>query len=261
MTFSLRLTADLTLAWSARAMGAKSGHPLILNVSPDGRFYSACASVTIRTNKKNGGRSPSQSSTHARRFGSPLIWIGGAEPLEYLGISRVANEFSAARRHVFLQTSGAQLKRRLHEFQPSNFFYFVIRFNGLSQDSVHQTRRESAFRSQLEALRMARLAGFLTCAQLIIHPDNDASEVAQLHGDIQKLGVDGFLITRASLAPELEPKAAKLRRGLLSRRWALLSRLLDIASLPAASRISLQAPRPPLPTSESGGFGEGAEAG
>ena len=259
MTFSLRLTADLTLALAARAFGNKQGYPPILTLSPDTNFHTASVSFSASSQQSNDGSS--QSGTLASRCRSPILWISGAEPLDYPEVARFTNALAASGRSVFLETSGALLKRRLHEFQPSNRFYFAVRFDGLAPSHDRRNAREGAFAVGLEAIRTARLAGFLTCALLVTHPHIAPGELEQLHAEIRQLDVDGFLITCAALSPELENTVKQLRGRLLSRRWALLSDLVESAALRVASRDTRQIDRQPIPDSPPGDFEEGAEAG
>ena len=259
MTFSLRLTADLTLALAARSFGNKQGYPPILQLSPDTNFHTASASFSADAQQE--GNDSSQSGALVSRFRSPIIWVAGSEPLDSPEVARFANALAASGRSVFLETSGISLKRRLHEFQPSSRFYFAVRFDGLESSYGQRNSRDGAFRVGLEAIRMARLAGFFTCALLVLHPDAVAGELQQLQADISKLDVDGFLITCAALDPGMEKNVTQLRRRLLSRRWALLSSLLDSSAVPVASRTSEEIERQPLSESRPGDFEEGAEAG
>jgi hypothetical protein len=259
MTFTLRLTADLTFALAARAIGSKHAYPLILQLSPDTDFDTASASIPGTMRQEGDGSS--QSGTIVSRNRSPILWIAGSEPLDYPEVARFTNALAASGRHVFLQTSGAALKRRLHEFQPSSRFYFTVRFDGIEPSLEQRNTRESAFRVGIEAIRMARLAGFFTCAHLVAQPGAAAGELEALHAEINKLDVDGFLITRATIKPGLEKNVAQLRRRLLSRRWALLSDLVESVALTAASLNSNQSHRQPVSESQPGSFEEGAEAG
>ncbi len=258
MTFSLRLTADLTLAL-ARAFGKRQGYPPILQLSPDANFQTI--SISFSANPEKAGPSSSQFGTLVSRYRSPILWICGAEPLDFSEVARLTNALAASGRSVFLETSGALLKRRLHEFQPSDRFYFTVRFDGLAPSHDQRNVREGAFAAGLEAIRMARLAGFLTCALLVFHPETAPSAIEQLHAEIRQLDVDGFLITRAALSPELEKTVKQLRRRLLSRRWAILSDLVESASRSAASPNSCEIDRQPIPDAQPGDFEEGAEAG
>jgi hypothetical protein len=153
------------------------------------------------------------------------------------------------------------LKRRLHEFQASSRFYFAVRFDALDSSEGQRNSGDDGFRVGLEAIRMARLAGFFTCALLVLHPATAAGELEQLHGDINKLDVDGFLITSAALDPGMHKNVTQLRRRLLSRRWALLSSLLDSSVAPVASGTSEEIELRALSESRPGDLEEGAQAG
>lgn len=259
MTFTLRLTADLTLALAARALGNKNADPLILQLSPDTDFQ--IASDSSSENARPGGNGSSQSGILVPRYRSPILWIAGPEPLDYPEVARFTNALAASYRHVFLRTSGAALKRRLHEFQPSSRFYFTIRFDLAQPMNEQRSGGDGAYRVGHEAIRMARLAGFLTCAHLVAGSDVVAGDLEVLHAEISKLDVDGFLITSAGHEPGLEKGVKRLRRRLLSRRWALLSDLVEAAARPSVLPGSRRIDRPPVSETGPGGFEEGTEAG
>jgi hypothetical protein len=259
MTFSLRLTADLTLALAARSFGNKQGYPPVLQLSPETNFQTS--SPRFSSNTQQAVEGTSRSGTLVSRYRSPILWISGAEPLDYPEVARFTNALAASGRSVFLETSGALLKRRLHEFQPSDRFYFTVRFGGLAPSHDQRNAREGAFAVGLEAIRMARLAGFLTCALLVMDVHTASGELEQLHAEIRKLDIDGFLITRATQPPGLEEAVKQLRRRLLRRRWALLSGLVETAVLPAVSQNPCEIDCKPLPDSPPCEFQEGTEAG
>jgi MoaA/NifB/PqqE/SkfB family radical SAM enzyme len=201
MRFPLRLTADLALDLAARSLQWKRDRSLISILSANGDPI-----IPI----------------------SPIVWISGSEPLDLPETPRLVNSLAAAGRHVFLPTSGILLRRRIHEFQPSPRLHLTIRFDGdeLSHDA--RAGRQGAFGDALESVRTARLSGFLLCAQLILHSPGQAAELAQLLTDLRKLDFDGFLISpSAASGQELQQRTARLRRQLLTRRWRLLSTLLD----------------------------------
>jgi hypothetical protein len=259
MTFSLRLTADLTLALAARRISNGPGHPPILQLSSDNDFQLASDLVSYGDHQAESLVLPTVSQVQRYRY--PIVWMGGSEPLDHPEVARLTNALAASGRHVFLLTSGAALKPRLHEFQPSSRFYFTVRFDCCEALNDRRNANECAFRIGLEAIRMARLAGFYTCAQLVLHSNTGGSELEKLHAEIRELDVDGFLITLAEVTPELKKTASHLRGRLLNRRWALLSNLVDSITLPSMPRNSREIERRPIPESQPGNFGEGAEAG
>jgi len=201
MGFPLRLAADLTLGLAARSLRLHRSHPLILNLVAGG---------------------------NADDSKSPMIWMGGPEPLALPETPRVVNSLAAAERHVFLPTTGLLLRRRIHEFQPSPHLHLTICFDGTEASHDGRAGRQGAFRDALESIRTARLSGFLLCAQLILHSASEVAELERLHAELRKRDLDGFLISASeSAGKDLRSSVAALRRQLLSRRWALLSTLLD----------------------------------
>jgi len=229
MRFPLRLTADLGFTLALRSVGFHRNRPVIEILTPDGIL-----------------------ETH-----SPIVWIGGPEPLNVQGTPRTVNSFAAAGRHVFLPTTGILLRRRIHEFQPSPRLHLTIRFDGAELAHDGRVGRQGAFRDALESVRTARLSGFLLCAQLVLHAPSESAEIERLHGELRGLDLDGFVISPASpVSEELRSSVVALRRRLLSRRWALLSSLLDSVVAPrfaptTATQIAPRHPRAisaPLPS-------------
>jgi hypothetical protein len=88
-----------------------------------------------------------------------------------------------------------------------------------------------------------------------LHAPSESVEIERLHTDLCNLDFDGFVISPASRVNEqLRNNVAALRRRLLSRRWALLSSLLDPVlstsiSTPAAQSASRRSREHALPAS------------
>lgn len=258
MSFSLRLTADLALALASRAINTTSGFSPILRISPETNFeFTPDSSIPNSRRIGNESVPPIALGTRLR---SRIVWIAGSEPHDHPGVPRLANVLAASGRHVFLETSGAALKPRLPEFQPSSRFYFAVRFDGDTSSPGQQNSRKGPFRDEMEAIRMARLAGFLTCAHLVLQPDTASGETEELCREIRKLDADGLLITPAKPTPELLRSAGQLRRRLLGRRWSLLSSLLDAGPSSASSRTSRDSVHLAVSDSRPDNFGESAEA-
>lgn len=214
MRFPLRLTADLTLAMAARALRADRHGPLILKLAPESVLSELPPPASV-------GR---------------IVWMGGSEPLERTEIARYANSLAAAKRHVFLQTDGMLLRRRIHEFKPSWYLRFAVRFHGLEAAHDRLLGMAGAYRLALEAIRSAHRAGFLICALTVLHAPGEVEDLAKLHSELHALDLDGLLIAGTSHTPELQLAVARARRRLLSHRWARLSSLLDSVALPGPAR-------------------------
>jgi hypothetical protein len=137
-----------------------------------------------------------------------------------------------------LQTDGGLLRRRIHEFQPTPRFRFVLGFaeSGPSADGV-----------ALEAIRVAKLSGFLTCALTRLEMPDEIGRLANLHRELHELDLDGYLIVPAAGSAELNGAVDMARKLLLNRRWRRLSRMLDTVVFgPAEARREIEAMVSPL---------------
>jgi len=219
MSISLRLTADLSFALALRILGTRRGGSPIVHLDPCVAFGEADGSRSVE------GQPTAEESEPAfnfpPRYSSPIVWISGFEPLEHPGIARITNTLASSGRHIFLETSGLSLKHRLHEFQPTSRFYFAVRFEQPSPARDEHNSGAAKFRVGLDTLRMARLAGFLTCANLVVRTQADIREWEKFHAELCHLDVDGCLITAASAAPDLAGQVAEMRKRLVSRCWVL----------------------------------------
>ncbi len=199
MRFPLRFTSDFKLGVIARGMQARRRAPLVLKLAP---FVEGVAWAL-----------PSVESAPR------LVWIGGAEPLEYPEIPRFTNALASSGREVFLQTNGAMLRRRMHEFQPTARFRFVLRFDGPST---------AVSAVALDAIRGAKLSGFLVCGLSVVRERDDIDAVARLHAELHHLDLDGYLIVPAAGAATSSNKVlSQARERLLNRRWRRLSEMFD----------------------------------
>jgi hypothetical protein len=121
------------------------------------------------------------------------------------------------------------LHRRVHEFQPSPRFRFVFRFDGPSPG-----RNSMA----LEAIRVARLSGFLVCALTVLRSSGEVEMLAKLHDELHRLDLDGYLIVLGAHGPELQTPLGDARHRLLNRRWRRLSGIFDSVLFPAHPHVA-----------------------
>jgi len=204
MRFPLGFTSDLRLGFVARGMLARGQRLSYVNLVADGQLNAAAL--------------PAVESLE------PIVWIGGSEPLERQEIARYANSLAAAEHEVFLHTDGVLLRRRIHEFRPSSRFRFVLSF-----DEVMPSDNGAV----LEAIRGAKLSGFLICALTTLRAPEQLSALTKLHAKLHKLDLDGYLIAPATTDPEVNRAVTAARRLLLNRRWRRLSNMLDATVFPA----------------------------
>jgi hypothetical protein len=151
-----------------------------------------------------------------------MVWIGGAEPLDNPEVSKFANSIAASGREVFLQTDGKSFRRRVHEFQPSPRFRLACKFTGTSINGAENA-------DVVEAIRIAKLSGFLTVGFTVLSAPGELQNLIALHSQLKKLDLDGTLIFAADETSDCERAVATARSRLLDGRWSNLSRIFNSA--------------------------------
>src|SRR5712692_3275385 len=94
---------------------------------------------------------------------SPVVWIGGSEPLHHPGIAHLVRAIAGSGHFIFLETDGTLLRRRIHEFQPVSRLFLTVRLEPDAQRPKSNGHRTAASELALEGIRTARLSGFLIC--------------------------------------------------------------------------------------------------
>jgi len=232
MRFPLRLTADLAMA----------------RLAQNSRGNAASSSVLLLAPMEPAGPSDHHSSTHpaAPRAGTellarvrsataPVVWIDGAEPLLHPEMGQLTRCIAGIGRHVFLETDGALLRRRIHEFRPVSRLFLTLQWDGLERSHDARAEQTGAFQAALEGMRVARLSGFLICVHARVHAETELGEMAELVQLARSLDVDGVVITPASGGSNsanpntaaLQLKTAEARKLIGSKWWESFSRLVE----------------------------------
>ncbi len=220
MRFPVRFTSDFQLGVAARIARSRGRQPLILKLAP---FVPDA-----------GDSFPPVDSAPS------MVWIGGTEPLDYPEVSKFSNAAAASGREVFLQTDGKNFRRRVHEFQPSPRFRLALHFAGTRIDAAENA-------DVIEAIRIAKLSGFLTVGFTVPTAPSELENLIGLHSQLKKLDLDGTLIFPGDTSAELDRAVASARSRLLDGRWSNLSRVFNDAALPVAAHAHNVATSPSTP--------------
>lgn len=217
MRFPVRFTSDFQLGVAARIARARGRQPLILDLAPsDSEVADPLPQVEL---------APS------------LVWIRGSEPLEHPEIPKFANAIAASAREVFLQTDGKLFRRRVHEFRPSPRLRLAFRFTGVGVDTSENV-------AVVEAIRIAKLSGFLTVGFTVLSSPSELENLTALHSQLKKLDLDGSLIFSADESAELDRAVTNARSRLLDGRWSNLSRIFNTAGSRTTCRVVLRKAMP-----------------
>ena len=220
----LRLTADLTRARLAR----------MVRLAPDAspvQFVDA-AEILHHDSSHTVSHERIREINSSR---SPVVWIGGSEPLHHPGVSHLVRAIAQTGHFVFLETDGTNLRRRIHEFQPTSQLFLTVRLEPGTQGHASKGLRSDAFELASEGIRAARLSGFLICVNVHVHSETKLREMADLIQFARSLDVDGIVITPANsgtngVAPDaaaLQRKTAEARKLIGSMWWESFSRIVE----------------------------------
>src|SRR5713226_112977 len=184
LRFPLRLTADIARARLLR----------ILRLAPD---VSPVRIVDVAEILHHDSNHP---VSHERireivSSRSPVVWIGGIEPLLHPGISHLVRAITKTGHFVFLETDGTHLRRRIHEFQPVPRLFLTVRLEAGARRRTSRSCRAGALELAAEGIRAARLSGFLICVHARVQVETELGEVAKLIRYTHSHDVDGIVIT------------------------------------------------------------------
>ena len=224
MRFPLRLTADLTLARLARKSRlAQGARPVQFLDTAEILHHDSSHPVSH------------QRISEIISSRSPVVWIGGSEPLHHPGISHLVRAITQTGHFVFLETDGTLLRRRIHEFQPVSRLFLTVRLEPAAQHRTSNGLRPGVSELAVEGIRSARLSGFLICVHARVHAETELGETAELIHLARSLDVDGMVITPANAeadsanadAAALQRKMAEARKLMENKWWASFSRLIE----------------------------------
>jgi molybdenum cofactor biosynthesis enzyme MoaA len=224
MRFPLRLTADLTMARLAQRLRLAGGARPV-------QFVDA-AEILHPDSSHPVSHEKIRDITGSR---SPVIWIGGTEPLCHPGIAHLVRAIAQSGHFVFLETAGTLLRRRIHEFQPVSRLFLTVHLESHAARGTSSGLGPVASELAVEGIRAARLSGFLICVHVRVTPETEMSDAAGLIRLAHSLDVDGCVISPARLewnstlpaAQTLSQKTAEARKRVGSTWWESFSRLVE----------------------------------
>ena len=128
--------------------------------------------------------------------GAPMVSIAGGEPLLHPQIGEMVAELIKRKRFVYLCTNAVLLRRKMHLFEPSPYFSFVIHVDGLQERHDLAVARDGVFDEVVEAVGEAKDKGFRVTTNSTFFstdsPDDVRSVLDFLNDDLE---VDSMMIS------------------------------------------------------------------
>lgn len=258
MSLPLRLTADLTRAKLAGSFGLRRSFPWLTRISANCAVELASAATAEKDRRELLQDAEDGDGSLLNR--SRYLWIAGDEPLEHPDVAMAVNALAGGKHHVFLETCGASLKPRIHEFRPASRFYFVVRVEGRQSAPAMAGVNGDLCSIALEAIRMARLAGFYTFARLVYRVESPVTELESLYQQICKIGTDAVFLTPAAIKATRSEEFVRLRERLLHYQARWFSQHLEESEHPLRQHDLCATPRRVASESGPEDLEQGAEA-
>jgi hypothetical protein len=237
MRFPAGLSARLARHRVLRAFNRESA-PAIFHLSPLVQHFPSEAHLE-NVSPETEWHSPRACLLAARQVGAPVVWLGGTEPLFHPAIGELAATLAESGHYVFLHTSGAGFRKRIHEFKPVPRLYLCFEIPAIEESAKPSLTAASngaiSFQTVAEGIRIARLSGFHICVHCTIGSARTPREIAARITQLRTYPLDGVVVSsqgshsRASNDASSAGLLAQAMRLIPARRWRSFSRLLEIS--------------------------------
>jgi hopanoid biosynthesis associated radical SAM protein HpnH len=201
MSIPLRQTARLgAYLFKQKVKGVKK-FPLIVELEPLFACNLACAGCGKIQHPHDvlKQRMPVEQAVGAiMESGAPMVSLAGGEPLMHPQIDEIVRQLIAKKKFVYLCTNGLLLKRHLHKFKPSPYFAWVVHIDGLKEAHDRAVSKEGGFEGAVEAIRLAKEAGFKVNTNTTFFNTDTAQSVIEVLDYLNDdLKVDNLMISPA----------------------------------------------------------------
>jgi len=130
--------------------------------------------------------------------GAPMVSIAGGEPLIHPEIHQIADALIERKKYVYLCTNALLMEKKLHLFEPSQYFAWAVHIDGLRERHDESVCQEGVFDKAVEAIKAAKDAGFrVTTNTTFFTHDSPKTVRAVLDFLNDELKVDSMMISPA----------------------------------------------------------------
>lgn len=200
MGFSRQLTASLSKYLIGNKIRRVKRFPLVLMLEPLFRCNLSCAGcgrIREYSDILDKTLSIEECLAAVDDAGAPVVSITGGEPLLLPEIQQIVEQIIARKRFVHLCTNGVLLESSLQKFKPSPYISFVLHLDGLAETHDQAAGQDGVFDTAIEAMKVAKKAGFQVLVNTTIYKGRELEEIEQLFVLLSEIPVDGIMIAPA----------------------------------------------------------------
>lgn len=190
-------TAMLRYTVKQRLAGHKR-YPSVLMLEPLYTCNLACIGCALeRHTGKLSERLPLEKCLQAADdSGAPIVSICGGEPTLYPELPQLIQALIERGRYIFLCTNALLLDKKVFDIIPPHSQLFInIHLDGLRETHDLVCDRQGVYDKALEMIRESKQRGYITMTNTTVFKETSVEEVESLCGILDKLDVDGMLIS------------------------------------------------------------------
>src|SRR5258708_2482123 len=200
MRFPLSLTTSMATYIARKKLSGEKRFPLVLMLEPlhaCNLTCTGCGRIREYSQSIKEKLTVQECLDSVDECDAPIVSICRGEPLIYPEIGELTRAILQRRKNMYLCTNGMFIKKRLHEFRPTDRFFFNVHLDGLEATHDLAVERKGVFKAAVEGIKAAKKAGFMVCTNTTVYKETNIDEIDALYAFLTKLGVDGFMLAPA----------------------------------------------------------------
>lgn len=168
-------------------------YPLVLMLEPLLRCNLACpgcGKIDYPDAILNQRLSYDQCMEAIDECGAPAVSIAGGEPLLHRDMPKIVQGYIAKKKFVILCTNALLLKKKIDDYQPSQYFTWSIHLDGDKGMHDHAVDQDGTYEVAIEAIELAKAKGFRVQVNCTVFDGADSTRLAGFFDEMEKRGVE-----------------------------------------------------------------------
>jgi hopanoid biosynthesis associated radical SAM protein HpnH len=198
MRFPLHVTTDMVVYQIRRSWREEKRYPFVLMLEPLYTCNLACIGCsTERHTGKLADRLPLETCLKAvDDCGAPSVSICGGEPTLYPELPELVEAIIERKRHIYLCTNGLVLDTKVFgRIAPHKRLTINVHLDGMRETHDAVCARAGVFDKAIEMIREAKVRGYHVMTNTTIFKTTELAEIEALCELLNRLGVDGMLLS------------------------------------------------------------------
>src|ERR1700739_3129735 len=155
MRFPLSLTASMVGYMARQKLSGTKRFPLVLMLEPlhaCNLTCTGCGRIREYSSSIKEKLTVEECLASVDECGAPIVSICGGEPMIYPEIGRLVQGILRRRKHIYLCTNGMFIQKKLHQFRPTDRFFFNVHLDGLEETHDRAVAREGVFNAAVDGI-------------------------------------------------------------------------------------------------------------